>query len=126
MSEFRFYELFYEALKSLDTSEQRSEFVMALCASAFDGEAPHFNDKLAKFAYQLAIAQTASISRRQAPDDVIEPGPYLTVREVAEALGVSNKTVYRMIADGQLKAVRIRNAWRISAEELERKTDGTK
>lgn len=44
----------------------------------------------------------------------------MTVNRVAEALGVSNKTVYRMIADGQLKAVRIRNAWRISADELKR------
>ena len=46
--------------------------------------------------------------------------PLRTVREVAEALGVCDKTVYRMIADGQLKAVRIRNAWRISADELGR------
>lgn len=44
----------------------------------------------------------------------------MTVNMVAEALGVSNKTVYRMIADGQLKAVRIRNAWRISIDELKR------
>ncbi|MGO5240179.1 helix-turn-helix domain-containing protein [Parolsenella sp. LCP21S3_E11] len=44
----------------------------------------------------------------------------MTVNRVAEVLGVSNKTVYRMIADGQLKAVRIRNAWRISADELKR------
>lgn len=44
----------------------------------------------------------------------------MTVRKVAEALGVCDKTVYRMIADGQLKAVRIRNAWRISADELKR------
>lgn len=44
----------------------------------------------------------------------------MTVKRVAEALGVSNKTVYRMIADGQLKAVRIRNAWRISVDELKR------
>lgn len=44
----------------------------------------------------------------------------MTVNRVAEELGVSNKTVYRMIADGQLKAVRIRNAWRISADELKR------
>ena len=44
----------------------------------------------------------------------------MTVKRVAEALGVSNKTVYRMIADGQLKAVRISNAWRISVDELKR------
>ena len=44
----------------------------------------------------------------------------MTVNRVAEMLGVSNKTVYRMIADGQLKAVRIRNAWRISVDELKR------
>ncbi len=46
----------------------------------------------------------------------------MTVRQVAEALGVCEKTVYRMIGDGQLKAVRIRNAWRVSADELGRVT----
>lgn len=44
----------------------------------------------------------------------------MTIRQVAERLGVCDKTVYRMISDGQLKAVRIRNAWRISADELKR------
>lgn len=46
--------------------------------------------------------------------------PLMTVRQVAEALGVCDKTVYRMISDGQLKAVRVRNAWRVSADELKR------
>ena len=46
--------------------------------------------------------------------------PLMTVRQVAEALGVCDKTVYRMISDGQLRATRIRNALRVSADELRR------
>lgn len=37
-----------------------------------------------------------------------------TVREFAERIGVSTKTVYRMIEDGQLKAARVRNVLRIN------------
>lgn len=36
------------------------------------------------------------------------------VREFAERIGVSTKTVYRMIEDGQLKAARVRNVLRIN------------
>lgn len=43
----------------------------------------------------------------------------LTVRQVAEdVLGVSERTVYRMIEDGQIRAVRIRNALRINRDAL--------
>lgn len=37
-----------------------------------------------------------------------------TVREFAERIGVSTKTVYRMIEDGQLKAARVHNVLRIN------------
>ena len=36
------------------------------------------------------------------------------VREFAERIGVSTKTVYRMIEDGQLKAERVRHVLRIN------------
>ena len=43
----------------------------------------------------------------------------LTVSQVAnDVLGVSERTVYRMIEDGQIRAVRIRNALRISRDAL--------
>ena len=42
----------------------------------------------------------------------------LTVRQVAELANVCERTVYRMIEDGQLKAVRIRNSLRISRKTL--------
>ena len=43
----------------------------------------------------------------------------LTVRQVAEdVLGVSERTVYRMIEDGQIRATRIRNALRINRDAL--------
>ena len=42
----------------------------------------------------------------------------LRVREVAESLAVSNMTVYRLIRDGQLRAVRVGHGWRISEADL--------
>lgn len=43
----------------------------------------------------------------------------LTVSQVAnDVLGVSERTVYRMIEDGQIRAVRIRNALRINRDAL--------
>lgn len=43
----------------------------------------------------------------------------LTVKEVAAILRVSQPTVLRMIDDGQIRAIRVRNQWRISREDLD-------
>lgn len=40
-------------------------------------------------------------------------GTMLRVNEVAKKLSVSSRTVWRMIAEGQLKAVRVRGCRRI-------------
>jgi excisionase family DNA binding protein len=42
------------------------------------------------------------------------------ISEAAEALGVSKASVYRLIAEGRLRAVRIGRSARIAAEDLER------
>jgi excisionase family DNA binding protein len=44
----------------------------------------------------------------------------LTINEVGKALGVSRSTVYRIIWDGDLETVHIRQSVRISHEELMR------
>ncbi len=43
----------------------------------------------------------------------------LTVSEVAEALRVSNMTVYRLVSSGELPAVRIGRSVRLRADEVE-------
>jgi len=43
----------------------------------------------------------------------------LTVKEVAEILRVSQPTVLRMIDDGELPAIRVRNQWRIRRSDLD-------
>jgi len=43
----------------------------------------------------------------------------LTVKEVAEILRVSQPTVLRVIDDGELRAIRVRNQWRIRRSDLE-------
>ena len=42
----------------------------------------------------------------------------LTVTEVAERLGVSSKTVTRLITEGKLKAYRFGNHYRIEENDL--------
>jgi excisionase family DNA binding protein len=51
----------------------------------------------------------------------------LQVKQVAAMLGVSQRTVWRMIADGQLKAVRVRRCTRLLlAEVMEYMNGGSK
>lgn len=43
----------------------------------------------------------------------------LTVKEVADRLRVKPRTIYRMIADGELSAISIRDEYRIRQSELD-------
>jgi excisionase family DNA binding protein len=44
----------------------------------------------------------------------------LNVYEVARYLGVSTKTVYRLVSRGELKAVTVGRLWRFRPEDVER------
>jgi excisionase family DNA binding protein len=44
---------------------------------------------------------------------------YLSVREVAELLGVSVRTAYTLVTSGEIPAVRVRSLWRIQRTALE-------
>jgi excisionase family DNA binding protein len=46
------------------------------------------------------------------------PTPLLTITETAEVLGVVRSTVFRLLADGQLPAVRVGHRRRIRQEDL--------
>ena len=45
---------------------------------------------------------------------------YLTVREVASMLRVSNMTVYRLINAGELPAVRVGKSFRLREDDVDR------
>lgn len=47
-------------------------------------------------------------------------GRFLTVGEVARHLRVSNMTVYRLVKQGQLAAVRVGRGYRIREEDVRR------
>jgi len=47
------------------------------------------------------------------------PGPLLTVAEVASLLRVSNMTVYRLIKNGELSAIRVGKNYRIRQVDLD-------
>jgi excisionase family DNA binding protein len=48
----------------------------------------------------------------ESPIRAVALEPLLTVAQVAEALGVAAKTVYRLVDDGELECVRVRGALR--------------
>ena len=49
---------------------------------------------------------------------------FLTVGEVAQALRVSNMTVYRLINSGELPALRIGKSFRLREEDVDRYLGG--
>ena len=51
-------------------------------------------------------------------------GRLFTVAEVAEAMRVSNMTVYRLIRSGELPALRVGKGYRIFEADLERFLEG--
>ena len=44
----------------------------------------------------------------------------LTVKETAEQLNVTQKTVYNLIERNELKAYKVGNRWRITPEDINR------
>ena len=52
--------------------------------------------------------------------DDVTSARYLTVREVASTLRVSNMTVYRLIKSGELSAVRVGRSFRVSEVDVDR------
>jgi excisionase family DNA binding protein len=50
--------------------------------------------------------------------ETVEIRKAVTVKAAAELLGVSVRTVWRMIADGQLHAVRVRRCTRLAVAEV--------
>lgn len=52
--------------------------------------------------------------------DDVTSARYLTVREVASMLRLSNMTVYRLINSGELPAVRVGKSFRLRDEDVNR------
>ncbi|HAP37810.1 hypothetical protein A2574_00680 [Candidatus Shapirobacteria bacterium RIFOXYD1_FULL_38_32] len=48
----------------------------------------------------------------------MENQEYLTINEAAEKLKLAKVTIYRMARRGQLPAVKLGKAWRISSQKL--------
>lgn len=48
------------------------------------------------------------------------PGDILTIREVADYLKVTERTLYRLVQDGKVPAFKVGNSWRFRREDLER------
>jgi len=53
-----------------------------------------------------------------------EEDQLLTVREVCDAMRVSNMTVYRLIKSGELPAIRLGKTYRVLESEVERYLSG--
>lgn len=48
------------------------------------------------------------------------PEDILTIREVADYLKVTERTLYRLVQNGKLPAFKVGNSWRFRREDLER------
>ena len=56
------------------------------------------------------------VTDMQSPEATIDH--WLRVEEAAELLKVSTRTIYKLINDGDLPAVRVGNKWRIRRDEV--------
>ncbi len=52
--------------------------------------------------------------------------PALTVKQVAELLNINERTVYRMVQQGELPGFRVANSWRFLEEDIRSWIDGQK
>lgn len=50
--------------------------------------------------------------------DTLKPPTLLTVREVADLLRVHQRTAYRLIISGSIKAIKIGSQWRVTEPAL--------
>ena len=50
--------------------------------------------------------------------DTSKPPTLLTVREIADYLRVHQRTAYRLITGGSIKAIKIGSQWRVPEHEL--------
>ncbi len=50
--------------------------------------------------------------------DIIKPPTLFTVREVAKLLRVHQRTAYRLITGGSIKAIKIGSQWRVPESSL--------
>lgn len=57
--------------------------------------------------------------KQRLPTRENKPRPLLNVRDVAEILNNSVKSVYRLIGNGSLSAIRIGGVWRIDPADLQ-------
>lgn len=48
----------------------------------------------------------------------VEPGDLLTLQDVAERLTTSYKTVFRLVTDGDIPAVKVGGQWRVHRDDL--------
>ncbi len=48
------------------------------------------------------------------------PEDILTIREVADYLKITERTLYRLVQEGKLPAFKVGNSWRFRREDLER------
>ena len=49
---------------------------------------------------------------------------YYTPKEVSEKLKLNIRTIYKWIREERIKAIKLRNVWRISESELSRLLEG--
>ena len=68
--------------------------------------------------YERSIGASGKHSRSEAPPDQPPRAQFLTVAEVASLMRVSKMTVYRLVHNGELPAVRVGRSFRVHAKAV--------
>ncbi|GAA1683003.1 hypothetical protein GCM10009830_32750 [Glycomyces endophyticus] len=61
----------------------------------------------------LATALDRTVRHMSEPGDLLDEVKFLTVTEVAELMRVSKMTVYRLVHNGEIAAVRVGRSFRV-------------
>jgi excisionase family DNA binding protein len=65
------------------------------------------------------IRQMKGVPTMAIKESVIMAGPLLSLREVAQMLGISERTVYRLMEDGELHPFKMGKSWKFEQPDIE-------
>jgi excisionase family DNA binding protein len=95
--------------------EARTTFTR-FCSSSCNGKSS--KDALRKKKIELSNNET--LQRANLPFEVLNAKPFLSVNDVSKLLGVSTRTIYRLIKRGELLVKKVGRRTIVSKDEIKR------
>jgi len=111
------------------SSNIRVQRICQHCGKAFIAKTTvtkYCGDNCAKLAYKarkreekLEVSNTETFQMIYTPMEILKEKPYLSVKETSQLLGISRRTLYRMLSRGDLKHTKIGRRTIIIRTELD-------